>query len=86
MNLMNYQHETLNTRGKLTGQDRDTLEKDAVGRFWAAQDKVNYVYGAGGGWQERRAADRGGVRICLAWPQKGSGYGIISKSRKGTSG
>ena len=34
----------LEYKGKLTGQDRDTIEKDAVGRLWAAQDRAKYVY------------------------------------------
>ncbi|MCQ2395501.1 MAG: DEAD/DEAH box helicase family protein [Kiritimatiellae bacterium] len=34
----------LEYKGKLTGQSEDAIEKDAVGKLWAAQDPKNYVY------------------------------------------
>ena len=34
----------LEYKGKLTGQSEDTVEKDAIGKLWAAQDPKKYVY------------------------------------------
>ena len=34
----------LEYKGSLTGQSEDTIEKDAIGKLWAAQDPKKYVY------------------------------------------
>lgn len=34
----------LEYKGDMTAHQPETVEKDAVGRLWAAQDKTKYVY------------------------------------------